>query len=187
VIHRLRSRRRDTYRYYGQSTRARYAGSVAAGEQTSVSERDRRAAQLAHVLARAVRDGELPATDALRVLRHELRRRNTNRAQQIATRSGEARRVIEKYGADAVPKNDSPDALHADHVYPVTEVELHRNDTLELWIDAMPRLQTVVCVTAQENYRLEQCERQGMTGPAKYREAGVTFPARELPWAAIKM
>jgi hypothetical protein len=160
---------------------------VPAGELTSVSDRDRRAAQLAHVLARAVRGGELPATDALRVLRHELRRRNTNRTQKIATRSAEAQRVLEKYGAEAVPKNDSPDALHADHVYPVTEVELRRNDTLELWIDAMARLRTVVCVTAQENYRLEQCERQGITGPEKYEAAGVAFPAQELPWAPIQI
>ena len=165
--------------------RARYAASVAAGGLTRVSDRDRREAQLAHVLARAVRVGELAPADALRVLRHELR--NTNRTQKIATRSAEAQRVLEKYGAAAVPKNDSPDALHADHVYPVTEVELRRNDTLELWIDAMARLRTVVCVTAQENYRLEQCERQGITGPEKYEAAGVAFPAQELPWAPIQI
>lgn len=160
---------------------------MAAGRLTRVSDRDRREAQLAHVLARAVRVGELAPADALRVLRHELRRRNTNRAQKIGTRSVEAQRVMRQYGAEAVPKNDSPDALHADHVYPVTEAELRRNDTLELWIDAMARLRTVVCVTAQENYRLEQCERRGITGPEKYEAAGVAFSAQELPWAPIQM
>jgi hypothetical protein len=114
------------------------------------SDRDRRAAQVAHVLARAVRDGELVAADALRILRHELRRRNTNQALNIATRSAEAQRVIDEYGAANVPKNESPDALHADHVYPLTEDELRRNDTLELWINQMQSLQTVVCVTAKE-------------------------------------
>jgi hypothetical protein len=152
-------------------------------ETSPLSDRDRRAAQVAHVLARAVRDRELAAADALRILRHELRRRNTNRAQKIATRSTEAQRVIDAYGAANVPKNASPDALHADHVYSLTEDELYRNDTLELWIDAMRRLRTVVCVTANENYRLESCERGGATGPGKYAQAGVTFTTRELPWS----
>ncbi len=153
------------------------------GRETSpLSDRDRRAAQVAHVLAQAARDGEVAAADALRILRHELRRRNTNRAQKIATRSTEAQRVIEDYGAANVPKNASLDALHADHVYSLTEDELHRNDTLELWINAMHRLQMVVCVTAKENYRLETCERKGVTGPHKYAQAGVTFTTRELPW-----
>jgi len=147
-----------------------------------LSDRDRRAAQVAHVVARAVRDGELVAADALRILKHELRRRNTNQAQKIAIRSTEAQRVIDAYGAANVPKNASLDALHADHVYSLTEDELYRNDTLELWIDAMRRLRTVVCVTAKENYRLEKCERGGVTGPRKYAEAGVTFMAHDLPW-----
>ncbi len=80
------------------------------------------------------------ATDALRILRHELRQRNTNQALKIATRSTEAQRVIDEYSEANVPKNESPDALHADHVYPLTEDQLHRNDTLELWIDTMHRL-----------------------------------------------
>jgi hypothetical protein len=151
-------------------------------ETPPLSDRDRRAAQVAHVLARAVRQGELMATDALRILRHELRRRNTNQALKIATRSTEAQRVIDEYGEANVPKNESPDALHADHVYPLTEDQLHRNDTLELWIDTMHRLRTVVCVTAKENYQLERCERAGVTGPDKYAQAGVTFTTRELPW-----
>jgi hypothetical protein len=147
-----------------------------------VSERDRRAAQVAHVLARAVRDGELEAVDALRILRHELRRRNTNQAQKIVVRSTEAQRVIDAYGAANVPKNASPDALHADHVYSLSEDDLRGNDTLELWISAMQRLRTVVCVTARENYLLETFERKHITGPRKYDKAGVTFTTRELPW-----
>ena len=80
------------------------------------------------------------------------------------------------------PKNDSGDALHADHVYSLTEDDLQRNDTLERWINDMRRLQTVVCVTAEENYRLERCERAGITGPSKYEWAGVAFPTNKLPW-----
>jgi hypothetical protein len=159
-----------------------YASVVIGRETSSLSDRDRRAAQVVHVLARAVRDGELVAADALRILRHELRRRNTNQAQKIAIRSTEAQRVIDAYGAANVPKNASLDALHADHVYSLTEDELCRNDTLEVWIDAMRRLRTVVCVTAKENYRLETCERRGVTGPRKYAETGVTFTTQALPW-----
>lgn len=155
---------------------------VASADTSPLSDRDRRAAQVAHVLARAVRAGEVAPADALRILRHELRRRNVNRAQAIATRSSEAQRVIDHYGPSKVPKNDSPNALHADHVYPLTEGDLRRNDSLELWIDAMPRLRTVVCVTAKENYRLEGCEQKGITGPRKYEEAGITFTTQELPW-----
>jgi hypothetical protein len=147
-----------------------------------LSDRDRRAAQVAHVLARAVRDGELVSTDALRIIRHELRGRNTNQAQNIPTRSTAAQRSIDTYGPANVPKNASLDALHADHVYSLTEDELHRNDTLEMWVNQMHRLRTVVCVTAKENYMLQTYERRGITGPRKYAEAGVTFTTQELPW-----
>jgi hypothetical protein len=79
------------------------------------------------------------------------------------------------------PSPEGVDALHADHVYSLTEDELHRNDTLELWINQMHRLRTVVCVTAKENYLLQTYERRGITGPRKYIEAGVTFTTQELP------
>ncbi len=174
--------RSDSSRDLRVGTDPRYASVVGGRETLQAPDRDRRAAQIAHVLARAVRDDELVTTDALRILRHELRRRNTNQALKIATRSTEAQRVIDEYGAANVPKNDSPDALHADHVYPLTEDALHLNDTLEMWINTMHRLRTVVCVTARENYRLETCERRGITGPRKYTEASVTFTTRELPW-----
>ncbi len=151
-------------------------------ETSPLSNRDRRAAQVAHAVARAFRDGELPATDALSVIKHELRRLNTNRKQEIPTRSTEAQRVIDTYGAENVPNNNSRDALHADHVYPPTDDDLRCNDTLALWINQMPRLQTVVCVTAKENYRLQGYERRGIIGPGKYPQAGVTFTTRELSW-----
>jgi hypothetical protein len=39
-----------------------------------------RAAQIAHALGGAVRDGEVNAIDAARILKQELRRLNTNRS-----------------------------------------------------------------------------------------------------------
>lgn len=137
--------------------------------------RDLRAAQVAHVLARAVRDGEVDSTDALRVLRHELRRRNTNTTLKIPRRSRAAQASIDKYAPDPPPKNGSPDALHADHVYPLTSELLHTVDTVDKWIAALKRLRTVVCVTAAENYVLEKIEQGGLTGPEKYDRAGVIF------------
>jgi hypothetical protein len=157
-------------------------GETESGEKSPLPDRDRRAAQVAHILSRAVRDEEMVAADALRILRHELRRRNKKGTQKIPIRSIEAQRVIDRYGTANVPKNESPDALHADHVYPLKEDELQRNHTLELWIDALPRLRTVVCVTAAENYRLEACEKRGVTGPNKYVQAGVAFTT-EPSWA----
>ena len=141
-----------------------------------------RAAQLAHVLARAVRDGEVALPDALRVLRHELRRRNTNKKLKIPTRSLGAQAVIDEYGPAGVPKNDSDDALHADHVHPLTEATLRETDTVEKWLVELRRVHIVVCVTAAENYRLEVLERSGTTGPGKYALAGIEFTTHELPW-----
>jgi hypothetical protein len=148
-------------------------------EVTELADKDGRAAQIAHVLARAVREGELEEADALRILRHELRRRNTNSAMSIPERSHGAQASIDKHSPQAPPKNSSPDALHADHVYPLTGALLRKVDTVERWIVELQRLRTVVCVTAAENYRLEKIERSGITGPEKYAEAGVTFPKIE--------
>ena len=144
---------------------------------TSPTPKQLRAAQVAHVLARAVRDGEVEASDALRILRHELRRRNTNTSLTITQRSHGAQASIDKYAPEPPPKNGSPDALHADHVYPLTAELLHTIDTVDKWLDELDRLQTVVCVTASENYALEKVERSGVTGPEKYAQAGVTFIA----------
>jgi hypothetical protein len=124
---------------------------------TEPSDRDVRDAALASILAQAVREDRLLAVDALRVIRHELRRRNTNRKLAITKRSLAAQAVIEKYArsGQAIPKNSSDEALHADHVYALTD--------------------KVVCVTASENYRLEKLERVGFNGPAKYTEAAIAW------------
>jgi hypothetical protein len=153
---------------------------------TSVaSAKEMRAAQLAHVLARAVRDEEIHAVDARRVIVHELRKLNTNKALMLPTRSVEAQRVIERYAAHgrAIPKNSSDDALHADHVYKFTAQTLTETDTIERWLDELHRLAMVVCVTARENYILEAIETAGTTGPAKYTAAGVFFVGDAVPWA----
>src|SRR4051794_36096856 len=86
---------------------------------TSPNDRDRRAAAIAAALARGVQAGDVVPADARRVIMHELRRRNTNRAHQLPHRSVEAQQVIDKYRelGTKPPKNDSLEALHADHVY----------------------------------------------------------------------
>ena len=71
---------------------------------TSPTPKQLRAAQVAHVLARAVRDGEVEASDALRILRHELRRRNTNTSLTITQRSHGAQASIDKYAPEPPPK-----------------------------------------------------------------------------------
>lgn len=141
---------------------------------------------MAHVLAQAVRADEVAASDALRILRHELRRRNTNKSQTIPTRSVKAQAAIDHYGGGNIPKNSSPDALHSDHVYPLTEQLLRTTTTVEDWLTTLDRLRTVVCVTAQENYALEKIEDRGkgITGPEKYAMAGVTFTTDVLPWSS---
>lgn len=53
--------------------------------------------------------------------------------------------------------------------------------TLERWVLELRRLALVVCVTAKENYALEQLESAGQRGPAKYAAAGVTF-VTPVPW-----
>lgn len=103
------------------------------------SEKEVRAAQLAHVLARGVRDGEMHAVDARRVVLHELRKLNTNKAHLLPIRSVEAQRVIERYAAlgQPVPKNSSDEALHADHVYKFTAETLTQTDTVEAWLSSL--------------------------------------------------
>ncbi len=134
-----------------------------------------RAAKVAHALARAVREGDVNAVDASRILRHELRRLNTNRAHKITIRSARAQASIEKYAPERPPRNGADDALHADHVYPFTTNLLYEVTTLEEWVRALRHLGLVVCVTAKENYALEQLERKGEHGPVKYAAAGITF------------
>ena len=97
------------------------------------SNADRRAARVANVVSRAVRDDEVSTSDALRILRRELRRRSTDKSQSIATRSVQAQAVIDRYGTENVPLNGSSDALHADHVYPLTEELIRATTTVEEW------------------------------------------------------
>ena len=146
--------------------------------------RESRAARVAHVLARAVRQGEADAIDVLRILKHELRRLNTNKKERLPTRSRAAQEVIERYAGlgQAVPKNSSDDALHADHVYPLTVSALQEISSVEGWLEELRRVAIVVCLTAKENYELEKVERGGTTGPSKYAEAGIVFVTSDLPW-----
>jgi hypothetical protein len=149
-----------------------------------VTSKEERAARVAHVLARAVREGEVNAIDALRILKHELRRLNTNRSHLVSTRSTGAQASIKKYAPDRPPGNDSDDALHADHVYAFTFDILDRVTTIDAWVVELRKLATVVCVTAKENYALERVENAGLHGPEKYAAAGVTF-ATPVPWQAV--
>jgi hypothetical protein len=152
---------------------------------SAASEKEVRAARLAHVLARAVRDGEVHAVDARRVIVHELRKLNTNKTLTLPARSVAAQRVIERYAerAQPIPKNGSDDALHADHVYKFTAETLITTDTVERWLQELRRLAMVVCVTARENYILEGIEAAGTIGPPKYAAAGITFTGSAVPWA----
>lgn len=146
-------------------------------ESSVTPTKDERYAAVANALAAAVRAGEVDAKDALRILRHELRRRNTNKTLTIPERSEAAQAVIEDYAKRGipVPKNGSLDALHADHVMPLTAEHLETLTTTDAWLGALPDLMRVVCVTAKENYDLEVIERGGITGDAKYGEAGIRF------------
>ena len=134
-----------------------------------------RAARLAHVLAKGVRDGEVAAADALRVLRHELRRINTGKAETATRRSTSAQAVIDKYADDPTkrPRNGSDEALHSDHVYELNAEALASIATVEGWLAELDRLREVVCVTASENYRLMKVEREGTWGYPKYELAGI--------------
>jgi len=141
--------------------------------------RDQRQAAVAAVLAAAYRTGTIEAPDALRIIRHELRRREPNNKLKIAKRSVGAQAVVDAYAArgDIVPKNGSGDTLHADYVFPVTKRHLQDWITEPDWAEGLAHLRTVVCVTAQENYILEQFELRGVVGWGKYEAAGVSFPA----------
>ena len=145
--------------------------------------RDLYDAQLANVLAEGVRQGNLRDVDAMRVIRHELRRRNTNKTSSIWPRSTGAQASIDHYAATGAkpPKNDSLRALHADHVWGLQAEDLHRHSSVEDWLTRLAQLRQVACVTAEENYRLQQLEKQGFWGPDKYERAGVTWAPEPAP------
>lgn len=142
---------------------------------TKLTTRDERFAALAAALARAVNAGEMHVVDAGRVIRHELHRRKTNRAHAASHRSKAAQEVIDRYGASGErrPRNDSPDALHSDHVFPLKNDEIPTLTTQEGWLERIGQLDTVVCVTHDENLALELLERAGSNGWDKYSEAGI--------------
>lgn len=143
----------------------------------TVRPKHERFAALAAVLSRGVADGELTTTHALSVLRHQLRIMNVNGAVKLTRRSSAAQAVIERYAAAGtpIPKNSSLDALHSDHVNPLSAGDLTRLLTRDAWLAELPRITEVVCVTADENYRLEKVESEGMTGWPKYAAAGITL------------
>jgi hypothetical protein len=99
----------------------------------------------------------------------------------LDVRSHGAQASIDKYAPERPPRNDSDDSLHADHVYPFMSDLLYKVTTIEGWVGELARLAMVVCVTARENYALEQIERGGAHRPEKYAAAGVTF-ATPVPW-----
>ncbi len=136
---------------------------------------DRRFAQLATVLAAAVTDDHLDETYALRVLRHQLRLFNRHKAIRVVRRSVGASDVIDRYDRDQlpIPKNGSPDALHADHVHPLTGRLLRTLKSSSDWLANLDQLREVVCVTAAENEQLRQVEAEGATGWEKYVRANI--------------
>ena len=123
---------------------------------STATARDIRDARLAAWLAQGVREGQVDGSDALRVLRHELRRRNTNKKSGISRRSEAAHAVVTTYAERGVPvpQNGSDDALHADHLYKIDAETLAKFTTADEWLAELARLRQVVCVTAKENYQL---------------------------------
>ena len=142
----------------------------------SFTARDERDAALAVVLAQGVRDGIVHPVDALRVVKHEMRRRNTNKHASLPFRS-----VYAKAGVP-VPKNDSPDALHADHVHELGLADLENAITVDDWLRVLEQARIVVVVTAKENYELEQLENGGIRGPTKYVRAGLRWAGERPPF-----
>lgn len=55
----------------------------------------------------------------------------------------------------------------------LSERDLADVTTQDAWLKRLPPLDVVVCVTAAENYSLQQVERAGISGWEKYKEAGV--------------
>lgn len=102
----------------------------------SFNARNERDAALAAVLAQGVREGKVHAVDALRVIKHEMRRRNTNKHAGLPFRSAKAQAVIDECAKAGVPvpKNDSEDALHADHVHELGPADLHNTIAVDDWI-----------------------------------------------------
>jgi hypothetical protein len=148
--------------------------------------KDLRWARLANVLAEAARTGRIHPQDARTALVHALRVRKTKNTLAIRPRSTGAQASIERYAPQAPPRNDSTDALHADHVYsfPHTGPKLteffNQLTNVEAWLQELARLDQVVCLTAAKNELVRRVETTVMR-PAKYELAAVEF-VDPVPW-----
>jgi hypothetical protein len=134
-------------------------------------------ARLAAALSMDCRNCEVRTSDVLRVLRHQLRTLNTNKASTTPSDlwSVRAKEVFDDHTArgERVPPNGFAESLHCDHVYGVRLGDLDRYESIDDWLGAVPRFTAVVVVTARENYRLQRVERKGWDGPLKYEPANV--------------
>lgn len=169
--------------------RTRAAGDTTSAAPSAVSattrlDRLQRFAMLANALAEDYRAGEVLAADALRVLRHQLRKMNTNKALGVprdlwSVRAAEVQAEHAARG-EAVPKNAFDEALHCDHINTLVRADLDHLSTVEEWQDALPRLTAVVVLTARENHSLQKFERAGLNGPEKYAQANIALVSPEV-------
>lgn len=139
--------------------------------------RDERFARLANVVAAGVRNCDMQAEDALRVLKHQLRIFNRNKAMKITRRSTGAQRSIKEHGG-APPKNGSGSALHSDHVHPLNQDQLFKLTSVDTWLAVLDQLCEVVCVTADENERLRRVEARGIVGGRSTRKRALSWSSR---------
>lgn len=144
-------------------------------------------AKLAHVLAQGVREGMVPASLARRIVMQELRIGNVGQKLEIRPRSARAEAVIRKYErlGERLPRNDSDEALHADHYGAITSEQVAKVMTVTEWLNELARMKkNIVCLTAAEHRSLDPIEDQGHLGPEKYALAGIEFVDTTLPWRA---
>jgi hypothetical protein len=147
--------------------------------------RETRAAELADWLAQGVRKGVVRPSLARRIIMQELRIGNANRKLKIRPRSVGAQAIIDSYERDSrtLPRNDSDDALHADHYGVITSQHVAKIMTVDAWLIEIGRMRrSVVCLTAAEHRSLDPIEDQGHLGPEKYALAGIEFVDKTLPW-----
>jgi hypothetical protein len=134
-------------------------------------------ARLAAALSADSRNHEVRSSDVLRVLRHQLRTLNTNKAVTTPPDlwSVRAKEVFDDHTArdERVPPNGFDESLHCDHIYALRVGDLNRYESIDDWLGEIPRFTAVVVVTARENYRLARAERKEWDGPLKYKPANV--------------
>ncbi|MGZ4542516.1 MAG: hypothetical protein ACXVGN_10935 [Mycobacteriaceae bacterium] len=105
--------------------------------------RDERFARRANVVAAGVRNGDIQAEDALRVLKHQLRIFTRNQAMKITRRSTVAQRSSRGHDG-APPKNGSGSALHSDHVHPLNRDQLVTLTSVHMWLAVLDQLREIV-------------------------------------------